>query len=166
MTTHAYRGMSLEAMLDLAHGIYQARGAAMVRHYHLAARYRGGHQGSYLVALDRSMQPPDYHGAVAGHLVVFDAKETKDGVAWSLDARYSHQYERLRDWSGFGVLAFFAVHCLPRDTLYILRVVPDSPWPCLSFETPDRRLVLVIPSNGDGWFDWLPAVQERGWLDG
>ena len=168
MTEHAYRGRGLEDLLDLAHALYLGRGTAMVRHYHLAARFRGGRQGSHLAALDKSQQPPDYHAALApeGRLVVFDAKETKDGAAWSLDDRYRHQYERLKDWSGFGALAFFAVLCLPRDRLFILRVLPSSPWPRLDFEVPGEPAgVTVVAPTDEGWFDWLRAVRERGWID-
>lgn len=179
-TSFAYRGTGLEGLLDLAHDLYAKRGLALIRHYHLAGRYRGGRQGSALVALPKEQQPVDYHGCIAGRMVVFDAKETKDRVEWSLDRRYSHQVDRLLAWSRFGALAFFAVECKPRSILYLVRVMmldrvsasdwlaPAIPWPRCDFEIPDGRDpagMVVVPANTEGYYDWLPAVQLRGWLD-
>jgi penicillin-binding protein-related factor A (putative recombinase) len=176
-TTFAYRGMGLEAVLDLAHDLYAKRGVALIRHYHLAARYRGGRQGASLVALQKDLQPVDYHGCVAGRMVVFDAKETKDRVSWSLDRAYGHQIERLYAWSRFGALAFFAIECAPRHTLFLVRTQSEvSPfgtpvvpiWPRCDFEVAVAHAVagmVIVPANSEGWYDWLPAVQLRGWLD-
>jgi len=176
-TTFAYRGIGLEAVLDLAHDLYAKRGTALVRHYHLAARMRGGPSGGHAVVLPREQQPVDYHGCVAGRMVVFDAKETKDRVEWSLDRRYSHQVDRLWAWSSFGALAFFAVECVPRHTLFLLRIHGELPpfgfpvtaaWPRCDFELAVGHEVagmVIVPANPEGWYDWLPAVQLRGWLD-
>lgn len=173
--SYAYRGAGLEATLDLAHGLYNRRGTARIRRYFLAGSFRKqARGGAVLVPLPKADQPPDYHGCVAGRMVVFDAKETDDPARWRLDSRYGHQVDRLAWWAEAGALAFFAVECRPLGPLHLLRVFPvdvDVPymparvWPEIRFDQEyPVRFVLVVRPTSEGWYDWLAAVQAAGWL--
>lgn len=175
--SHAYRGAGLEATLDLAHDLYNKRDVARIRHYHLAGEYRAAGRGgpAGFRPLPKADQPPDYHGCVASRMVVFDAKQTDGRDGWTLDSRYAHQYDRLRWWSEAAALAFFAVECLPREQLSLLRIKPTSPWPMVTFgpgwsiEGSFARFTdpdcLVVDRTDEGWYDWIAACRAAGWLD-
>lgn len=159
----ARRGLVFEKTLDVMHKRYWRDDKVLIAHYGISGRYFFHSGKSRFVAHPKDGQPPDYHGSVRGHLVVFDAKSTKNKTRWRLDSRYLHQVVRLRAWSASGAVAFFIVHLRRRDEVRILRVWDDGEYPAFGFdETPSFNLLLLQP-NDENLFDWLPAVRDA-WL--
>jgi recombination protein U len=137
------------------------------KHNHVAgAFHRTGRPRPIFSPLPKPQQPVDYTCCENGTLIAFDAKTTINKTRWTLNTNFIHQYERLQSISRSNAIAFFMIEQRATSHLFLLRIVPSSPFPSISFSSDPRIFgpepkILVIPQNTEGWYDWLPAILRK-----
>lgn len=164
-------GAVFESLMHFTHSTYRNRGQAMIEHNGVRGEWRSrGKAGRFFKAFPKTMQPCDYHGAIDGRFVAFDAKTTGNKTSWSLGKAGAHQLQHIRQLVEVGgAVGWFAVEVRRLQKMLLRRVFKDTPDGAVRFSfgvfdevQVDYQGYLIVDQE-NGMYDWLPLVRKH-WL--
>jgi penicillin-binding protein-related factor A (putative recombinase) len=150
--------------LQHLHTRYREQGRARIDFVPTPTRPRNDRSGVAWVPVKKGIV--DFVGVLAGgRFVAFDAKTTRNTRSWRIrTSRRSpcndttHQWEYLNEVHELGGLAFYLVYAQVLDRVFVARM----PFPVEEAQRFDGMVEVV--KDGNGWWDWLEALEESGML--
>jgi recombination protein U len=160
MIRHANRGSFFEEYLQCLHNRYRVDGRARIDLIPIPTRPQSDCSQVTWVPTHKGLV--DFVGLLSGgRFVAFDAKSTRDKRNWrvktsrrSLSNDTTHQWEYLRQVQELGGLAFYLIFAEALERVFLARMVFPAD------ETQCFTNLLEVPKDGNGWWDWLSALER------
>lgn len=122
--TYKNRGMSFEQEINASNAYYRSIQRAIITKRPtpinvVKVDYSAG--AKITQAYFEKQSTTDYNGIYQGRYVDFEAKSTQSITSFPLANITSHQLEHLRDIINHGGLAFFILHFVKKDEVFLLK---------------------------------------------
>jgi recombination protein U len=122
--TYKNRGMSFEQEINASNAYYRSIQRAIITKRPtpinvVKVDYASG--AKITQAYFEKQSTTDYNGIYQGRYVDFEAKSTQSATSFPLANITAHQLQHLRDILDHGGLAFFIVHFVKKDEIYVVK---------------------------------------------